>query len=496
MRAPLLLAALLAILAAVPAQGASRLVVRGAGFGHGVGMSQYGAYGYAKRGADHRAILGHYYKGTRLAKLGGASEVRVLLKSAGRIVFDRAAGVVGGRRLDPARRYRATRALSGAVTLRSASGRELGTYASPLTIAGASGGLRLLGRSGNAAVDGRYRGSLQIRASALGGLSAINALDLEDYIRGVVAGEMPASWPAEALRAQAVAARTYALATSKAGDGFDQYADTRSQVYNGISGETPTTDAAVAATAREVVSYEGRPIVTYYFSTSGGRTEDVENSFLGAQPKPYLRSVADPHDDESPRHRWVVRMSLRSAQRRLGGLVKGSLERIRVLRRGTSPRVVRAQVVGTRGRTAVSGPELRRRLGLFDTWARFTVITARVTRDDGHEPGSPAQDAPPSPAAPAPTGPSTGGALPGLLPGFARAASLAGGAATLRGRVDPATPGRRWVTVQRHDGGRWVGLFDAPLSAGGRYAARLRLPGLYRVRYGGELSPSVRLRLG
>jgi stage II sporulation protein D len=367
----------------------------------------------------------------------------------------------------------------------SASGRDLGTYASPLTITGGPGGFQLKGRSGNAAVDGRYRGNLQIRSAALG-LSAINVLGLEDYLRGVVAGEMPAGWPQEALRAQAVAARTYALATSKNGDGFDQYADTRSQVYNGIEGETPTTDQAVAATAGEVVAFQGKPIVTYYFSTSGGRTEDVENVFLGAAPAPYLTSVEDPHDDVSPRHRWVKRMSLPAAQRQLGRLVRGRLVRIRVLRRGTSPRVVRAEVVGTGGRTRVSGPTLRRKLGLFDTWARFTVITATATRDD--DGGSGGDDDPPSrptvPAAP------TGGATPRL----ARAAASGAAAGRLSGRVDPARPGQRWVTVQRRSGARWITQFDVPLDAGGRYSARLRDGGRYRVLHRAEPGPSLLLR--
>ena len=109
------------------------------------------------------------------------------------------------------------------------------------------------------------------------GLSTINVVGLDDYVRGVVSRESPASWPLEALKAQAVAARTYAITTSKGGDGFDQYADTRSQVYGGVGAETASTDQAVAETAGQVVTYEGAPVVTYFFSTSGGRTEDVEN---------------------------------------------------------------------------------------------------------------------------------------------------------------------------------------------------------------------------
>ena len=481
---PALLAVALAVVAAVaPAQGASRLVVRGAGFGHGVGMSQYGAFGFANKGFDHTAILRHYYSGAEIGMLTGG-EVRVLLKTATRIVFDSATGVAGARRLQPGQKYVATRGLSGVITLRSSGGRDLGSFASPLAITGGAGGLRVLGTSANGVADGRYRGNLEIRATSLGGVSAINAIGIEDYIRGVVAGEMPSGWPQEALRAQAVAARTYALATSKNGDGFDQYADTRSQVYNGIAGETAATDAAVAATASEIVAFAGKPIATYFFSTSGGRTENVENVFIGAAPAPYLTSVEDPYDDASPRHKWFRRMSLRSAQRRLGSLVKGSLTRIRVLRRGRSPRVVSAQVVGTGGRTTVSGPTLRSKLGLYDTWARFTVITANATRGDGNAPSQPS--APVAPGAPAV--PPTGGAVPS-----ARAAALSDSVATLRGRVAPA-PAGSWVTVQRWSGARWVARFDVPVRAGGGYAARLRVRGLYRVRFAGESGPPVRVR--
>ena len=128
-----------------------------------------------------------------------------------------------------------------------------------------------------------------------------------------MSAESPSSWPIEALKAQAVAARTYAIATSKGGAGFEHYADTRSQVYGGVAVETPTTNRAVAETAGQVVTYQGRPVVTYFFSTSGGRTENVENS-LGGTPQPWLRSVEDPYDDVSPRHRWKpVRMTLGAA---------------------------------------------------------------------------------------------------------------------------------------------------------------------------------------
>jgi stage II sporulation protein D len=476
----LLAAALVACVAAAPAQGASRLVVSGAGFGHGIGMSQYGAMGYAQQGASHAAILAHYYSGTQLGALGGAQGVRVLLKTGKRVVFSGAASVAGARALDPGQTYDAIRGLSGGVQLRSASGRDLGNYVAPLTITGGPGGIQVHGKAQNDVVDGRYRGNLELRPAAIGGISAINALDLESYVRGVVAGEMPSTWPQEALRAQAVAARTYALATSKAGDGFDQYADTRSQVYNGIAGERPTTDLAVAGTNGEIVVFGGKPIVTYYFSTSGGRTENVENSFLGAEPEPYLVSVDDPFDAASPRHRWTKRLTLGSAQRRLGKLVTGGLRRIKVLQRGRSPRVVRAEIVGSGGRTLVSGPQLRSKLDLFDTWARFTVIRSNAVSGDGNKPTDPALP-----------GTSAGGAKPRAIRAFAAVALPVAG--TLSGTIAPAVAGAP-IVVERWDGSRWVAQFDVPAAASGRYYTVVRRSGLYRIRHDGVTGPPVRVR--
>jgi stage II sporulation protein D len=491
-----LLTALASLALASTATAASRLIVRGGGFGHGVGMSQYGAYGFAQHGKDHAFILAHYYSGTQLAKLAGTTEVRILLRNAGRISFRgaRAVAGAGGRKLDPAQTYTGTRALGGAIVLTTSRGRSLGTYQAPLRISGASTGVLVRGRAQNDVTDGRYRGDLELRPAALG-VAAINVAALEDYVRGVVAGEVPTNWPAEALEAQAVAARTYAIATTKDGNGFDQYADTRSQHYVGIGGEEPTTNAAVTATNGEIVAYQGKPIVTYYFSTSGGQTENVENSFLGAEPEPWLVSVDDPYDDTSPRHRWQRQMTLGSAGARLGGLVKGSLLQIRVLRRGRSPRVVRAQVVGTGGTTNVTGPQLRSKLGLYDTWARFTVITASGTRGDGNTPKTPA---PSTPVAPAPTG--SGGAAPGIAASASASASVATAreiaqspvAGVVSGRVAPASAGS-WVSVQRYVAGRWVDQFESQTRAGGGYRASVPVAGLYRVRFRGESGPAVRV---
>lgn len=373
--APLLLLAALALALAPVAGAASRFSVRGAGYGHGVGMSQYGAYGYALHGARHRSILAHYYAHTVLGAADPETPVRVLIGGGPSALFGRATRV-GGRRVRPSARYRVRRAGDG-LSVSTEDGRLVGRFGSTVVARGPA----------HVAYGGRrYRGALVFRA-VNGGVQVVNRVALDAYVRGVVAGEMPAYWAREALRAQAVAARTYALATRVAGDGFDLYKDTRSQVYAGVVGETPRTDAAVAATRGEVVTYRGRAVVTYFSASSGGRTENVEDSVLGGPAEPWLRSVPDPYDAAggNPYHRWgPYRLTRRAAARRLGGIVRGTLLGIRVLARGRSPRVLRAAVLGTRGRTIVSGRTLKARLGLRDTWVYFSSIPARPRRARRH----------------------------------------------------------------------------------------------------------------
>jgi stage II sporulation protein D len=282
-------------------------------------------------------------------------------------------------------------------------------------------------------------------------------------------------WPTEALKAQAVAARTYAITSHAGGALFDQYADTRSQVYRGVSAETPNTDAAVQATTGQVVTFGGQPVTTYFFSTSGGETEDVENSFVGSQPKPWLKAVDDPFDSVSPKHRWgPYRFTTGQVQRKLHRFLQGRFKRIKVLQRGVSPRVVRAQVVGTGGVTNVTGPQLRSAFGLFDTWAFFTSVTTKASKP---KPKAPAA----TPATPATTG--------GVSP-VARAA--AAHASRLEGTIAPARVGR-WVRVERREGTRWVAATDSRVLRGGRYSVAVPGPGVYRVVYGQAVGPSVRV---
>jgi SpoIID/LytB domain protein len=349
---------LLAAIAALAAPGvaAASWTVEGHGFGHGVGLSQYGAYGYAKHGSGYREIVQHYYRHTKLGRNSGS--VCVLLGSGeGSVSFSGAGRGCGGR-LDPGARY-SFAVESGRVVLRKGGGGRVSACGAE---GKASSGVKIGG-------FGRYRGALVARAAG-GNMLVINQVSSEGYVKGVVPNEVPPDWPMAALEAQAVVARSYGLATERDGP-YDQYADTRSQVYGGRDSETNRTNRAVAATAKRIVTHRGRPAATYYFSTSGGRTENSEFGFEGGSPVPYLKSVKDPFDGASPVHNWSEHFSDDKMEAKLSGLFEGRLRHIDVTDTGRSPRIVRARVVGSSGASSVSGATLRSRLGLMSTWARF-----------------------------------------------------------------------------------------------------------------------------
>ena len=291
----------------------------------------------------------------------------------------------------------------------------------------------------------------------------INAIDVDDYVRGVIPLEVSATWPAEALKAQAVAARTYALTTNKNGDGFDHYSSTSSQVYGGVAAEQANSDAAAAATRGQLVTYQGKPVATYFFSTSGGRTEDVEKSGLGTEPLPWLRSVDDKYDSVSPRHRWgPIRLSMAAAGAKLSGLYRGRFRGVKVITRGSSPRIVAADVVGTRGEVARQRADAARparavrQLGVLHLDLDRQGAAA-AAGEDARRPWSPA----------CPTSPASAGAC-----------SRAGRAPT--------------VKVQRRLAGRWVTVGSTATRRGGRYHAGVPAAGLYRIVFRGDAGPAVR----
>lgn len=358
-------------LTAASAQGAVTWIVKGAGFGHGVGMGAYGAYGYGKHGAGYRQILRHYYRGIKLAPMAGAPQVRVLLTvSRGDVSFSHAT-VACGRSLDPARTYRAHRR-GPSVRLLSSGGKLLAGCGRRLH-AGGGRMIRIVG-------VGVYRGALETvpTSAASGSLNVVNRLDVNSYARGSLPGEVPPDWPAATLKAFAVAIRSIALSSDAGGNGFELYADTRTQVYGGVRLESARTDRAVRATRNEVAMYGSAVAQTTYFSSSGGRTE---SGFLGAPDVPYLRSVADPYDYYSPQHRWSFRFTQAEMNARLAPYLEGKLRQIRVTKRGDSPRIDYAKLVGTRGTTTIRGDTLALALGLYDRWAYFTKKSSGRTAE-------------------------------------------------------------------------------------------------------------------
>jgi stage II sporulation protein D len=494
------------------AYGEAVFVVSGRGWGHGVGMSQYGAYGQALAGRTYGQILAHYYTGTAIGKTG-RKEVRVLLAEGRRAVT-----------ISSTLPFFATDATGatfklpkGALTLRAdlQLPSESGPVApvQPLVLRPAKKGV--LG------LDGRlYRGKLEVVPQG-GFLRVVNVAALESYLQGVVAGEVPYSWPAEALKAQAVAARSYALASLVKGKPFDLYSDARSQVYLGVAGEKASTTQAVTATAGEVVLYGGKVATTYYFSTSGGKTASAADVF--GFNVPYLISRPDPWDKLSPYHRWgPVLLGARTVQSKLG------IDARVVDATGTATPSgrLRALVVKTAsGAESVPASLVRTALGLRSTWVSIgvlrldrpsadSIVFGSATRLSGVGRGLGAPRLASSPDGSAWLSAGTvmpdevgaisvdvkpartmryrleaeGGASPALLVQVAPRITLARPTqvepAVLSGTVRPRLPGAI-VAVERRKGSAWVTLGETTVDGAGAFRLELDTlvpAGSYRAR--------------
>jgi stage II sporulation protein D len=382
----LLAAAVLFFTLALPARAATKTNVTmvGRGWGHGIGMSQWGAYGYAKNGWTYKQILRHYYTGISLGKVdnqvirvrlrGGVASVKVTCANAFR-------AYTSGAQLDiPGGTTAAVTWVDG--QYRVTAGTLVKTFSAPVTFKPLSGLLKTV-TADDWGKTGTYRGLIRVLHTS-SGFTMINKLPMESYLRGVVPHEMSASWPLEALKAQACAARSYAERSRNPGEAFDVYCTTRDQAYSGVRVEAAAPNAAVKGTAGVVPTYGGQPIAAFYFSTSGGHTENIENVWQ-TSPIAYLKGVDDPYDTFSPLHLWPENPILHAAdwyEDRLGVYgtdnptgVKGALRGVYVVKRGVSPRVVKAALIGTSGVTYVSGASLRYKLALRDTWARFTSMS-------------------------------------------------------------------------------------------------------------------------
>ena len=214
----------------------------------------------------------------------------------------------------------------------------------------------------------RYRGRLRVVPSG-DRLQAINYIDIENYLPSVVGSEMPAQWPLAALRAQAVAARTYAMAQRRPYQLFDLQANVASQMYKGAGAETTSTRQAVAQTNGQVLLYRGRLIDAVFHSCSGGSTEN--SGEIWNRQLPYLTSVPD-FDQVSPLRNWS--QSFEPQELRRAFVEIGGVTALEPLVTSSSGRIRQVRVTGPGGQLVLSGAELRRRLGLRSTLVRFQLL--------------------------------------------------------------------------------------------------------------------------
>ena len=294
--------------------------VKGHGFGHGVGLSQYGAYGYAKHGRDYQP------------------DPQPLLRA-------HEARPRSGQRPRPARLRAKGRSASAAPGAPAASGSTRAATTASRSSPGASScaarratgrRLRRRGQGGQRGEDRRHRPLP--RQPRRPGDRRQHAGHQPGRLRGLRQGRGAERGvvlvAVAALEAQAVVARSYGLATEPG----RALRPVRGHPQPGLRrpgiGDQARPTSAVAATAKRVVTYQGEPAITYYFSTSGGQTENSEFGFSGGNPVPYLKSVDDPFDDASPVHNWTERLSDDEIESKLSGLFEGRLKRIDVTQTG------------------------------------------------------------------------------------------------------------------------------------------------------------------
>src|SRR4051794_28947255 len=372
----------------------------GRGWGHGVGMSQYGARGRALAGEKAEQILAAYYHGSTISTVTPTRAIRVLvlasypapaaaplqitgrggtwaLSSAPGLVFPAAAVLTA---------WRETRTIDGVASTRwrvqvvASSGTKLfsGDVTGTPVVRPLQGGTSLQVDSRTSAFD-RYRGTLSLLLSP-SAAGVVNTLGLDAYLRGVVPVEMPPGWPVQALRAQAIAARSYAADHLRPTQAWDVFDDTRSQVYRGIEGEAGSTNTIIAADPGKVLR-SGTTIVNAVFhSTGGGATENSEYVFVSSTGTPgtkvaYLRGILDepatgsPYDRASPYFSWstspLTRSQLSAVLARDPRTAVGDLQRLDLRRRGVSGRLYQVVVYGSTATKTVSADTFR---SVYNAW--------------------------------------------------------------------------------------------------------------------------------
>ena len=375
----------LAVVSADGAPGLPDITFHGRGYGHGVGMSQYGARGRARAGQLAPEILAHYYAGTTLGTRSAATTVRVLLLSGYKAAVAKPltiVGLVGGWTIDGiAATFPANARLTLAPTAVGASTWNLAVVSSSGTALaakvvssrvivrplGATSVLQLLSKSTTTNV---YRGFFRVGLGTTA--TVVNHIAVDRYLRGVVPLEMPSNWPVEALRAQAIAARSYALAHVHPSTGtFDVYDDTRSQAYRGKRVDTSAGNLAVSATGGAVVLSGTAVANTLFHSADGGWTENNENVFVNASGAivagavTYLRGSSDrgpdgtSYDQASPYATWQTATYTAAALSTILAADPrtdvGPLAALDLSRRGVSGRLISVTLTGDLGSKTVSG---------------------------------------------------------------------------------------------------------------------------------------------
>jgi SpoIID/LytB domain protein len=366
----------------------------GRGYGHGVGLSQYGARGRAIAGQTAAQILAHYYQGTTLGHREPASLVRVLILNAFAASSSAPLTIVGRASswtIDGiAKTFAANAKLTLAPTASGASTwalRVISATGATLHAATVSTGIvvrpsasALLQLVSKPSSYDTYRGLLRIGLTTKA--TVVNQVGVDAYLRGVVPVEMPSSWPVEALKAQAIAARSYALYRVHPTTGtFDLYDDTRSQIYRGQEAERATTDAAITATSGTVALSGSAVVNALFHSAGGGATENNENVFVSstgaivAGPVSYLRGSSDRAPDGSSYDAASPYATWQTATYRLdtlglifghdGRTAVGSLSRLDLSRRGVSGRLISITLIGSGGTKTVSGDVFR---AVFNAW--------------------------------------------------------------------------------------------------------------------------------
>lgn len=257
-------------------------------------------------------------------------------------------------------------AVPGGFRLSTSGGQELGVFEGSLSVHSATGQVSINGS--------RYRGDLEIKPhpELSGSINLINRVLLEDYLLSVVPSESPASWPLESLKAQAMAARTYAVANWRKREalGFDMNADTSDQMYTGIQGEQPASSQAVQETRHQIIAWQGKPITALFFSSSGGMTDSAQE--VWGVNLPYIQPVQD-FDQAAPHYRWnrtMTQEQMQDALKKLG-LSLGTLRTIEILDKTPQGRVKRIRFSGSQGTAEMDANRFRFAAGLFST--RWTV---------------------------------------------------------------------------------------------------------------------------